>query len=144
MQITRDVVTDLLTVYLAGEASTDTRALVEQWLRSDPELAERVARARQIDLPAVPVPAPTVERRALDRTRRVLRTRAVVLGTAIYFSMLPLSVTFNRDGFQGLLLDDWLSRSLALLVAAALWVTYWRQGRPLRRSAPSGSSAHVG
>ncbi len=44
--------------------------------------------------------------------------RAVVLGAAIYFATLPLSVTFDSRGFEGWLLHDWTSRVLALLVAA--------------------------
>ena len=31
MKVTRDVVTDLLPLYLAGDASEDTRALVEKF-----------------------------------------------------------------------------------------------------------------
>jgi anti-sigma factor RsiW len=134
MTVTRDVVKDLLTVYLAGEASGDSRALVEDWLKSDPELAADVERARRNEWPAVAAPQPAVEKRALDRTRRYLRTRSVVLGAAIYFSSLPLTVVFGRDGFRGLLLEDWLSRAVALLVAAALWIAYWRMSR---RVAPS-------
>jgi hypothetical protein len=131
MNITRDVVKDLVTVYLAGEASEDTRALVEDWLRSDRELAAQVERARGLELPAVAAPEPTVEKRAFDRTRRRMRGRSIVLGAAIYFSTLPLTVTFGSDGFHGLLLEDWLSRTVALAVAAGLWIAYWRMSRPL-------------
>ena len=131
MNITRDVVTDLVTVYLAGDASADTRAVVEDWLRSDPELAAQVDRARRLELPAVAAPAPTVEKRAFDRTRRRLRGRGIVLGAAIYFTALPLSVTFGSDGFHGWLLEDWSARIPALVVAAALWVVYWRMSRRL-------------
>jgi anti-sigma factor RsiW len=136
MNITRDIVKDLLTVYLAGEASADTRALVEEWLREDPELARQVEVAQRGDLPAVAVPAPSVEVRALDRTRRHFRLRAVVLGAAIYFTTLPLSVTFGSSGFQGLLLHDWLGRGLALAVAGVLWWTYLHLSRRLRSSRP--------
>lgn len=130
MNITRDVVKDLVAVYLAGEASVDTRALVEDWLRSDPELAAQVERARGLELPAVAAPAPTIEKRAFDRTRRRLRGRGIVLGAAIYFTTLPLTVTFGSDGFHGLLLKDWPARIPALVVAAVLWVVYWRMSRP--------------
>jgi anti-sigma factor RsiW len=130
MNITRDVVKDLVTVYLAGEASADTRALVDDWLHSDPELAAQVQRARGLELPAVVPPAPTVEKQAFDRTRRRLRGRGIVLGAAIYFSTLPLTVTFGSDGFHGLLLEDWTARIPALVVAAVLWVVYWRMSRP--------------
>ena len=131
MNVTRDVVKDLLTVYLADEASADTRALVEEWLRSDPDLAADVERARRGALPQVEAPAPTLERRALDRTRRYLRARAIVMGAAIYFSVLPLTITFGSDGFHGLLITDWPSRVVALSVAAVLWVIYYRMSRRL-------------
>ena len=134
MNITRDVVKDLVTVFLAGEASADTRVLVENWLRSDPELAAQVERARGLELPVVEAPAPTVEKRAFDRTRRRLRGRGILLGAAIYFTTLPLTVTFGSDGFHGLLLEDWPARASALAVAAALWVVYWRMSRRLGAS----------
>jgi hypothetical protein len=55
-----------------------------------------------------------------------------VLGAAIYFSALPLSVTFNRDGFQGLFLEDWPARLPVMAVAAVLWIVYWRMSRRLK------------
>lgn len=62
----------------------------------------------------------------VNRTKRHLRWRAIVMGAAIYFSMLPLTVTFGRDGFHGLMLEDWAARIPALALAAVLWVVYWR------------------
>jgi anti-sigma factor RsiW len=124
MNVTPNVVKDLLTVYLAGEAHPDTRAFVEEWLRTDPGLAREVEQARGADLPAVAVPPPTVEKRALDRTRRRWRARSIVLGAAIYFSSLPLTVTFNSSGFHGLLIDNWPQRIVVLVIAAVLWGTY--------------------
>ncbi len=44
MNVTRNVVTDLLPVYFAGEASGDTKVLVEDYFRQDPDF-ERVARS---------------------------------------------------------------------------------------------------
>jgi anti-sigma factor RsiW len=134
MNVTRDIVKDLLIVYLAGEASEDTRALVEGWLRDDPELAKQVDSARRGDLPPVAMPAPSVEVRAVGRTRRHFRWRAVVLGAAVYFTTLPLAVTFNSSGFKGLLIDDWLGRAVALAVAAILWGTYIHLSRRMRAS----------
>ncbi len=131
MKVTRDVVKDLLAVYSAGEASSDTRALVEDWLRSDPELARQVEQADSVTLPDVAL-APTIEKQALDRTRRYLRWRMVLLGLAIYVSTLPLSVTFSSKGYQGLLIDDWPERIVVISIALALWVIYWRMSRRAR------------
>ena len=129
MNITREVVKDLLTVYLAGEANADTRALVEEWLRTDPDLARQVEQARRTVLPEVAVPPPTIEKLVLDRTRRRWRWRSILLGAAIYFSTLPLTVTFNRSGFQGFLFEDWSERIVLMVIAAALWAVYFGPSR---------------
>lgn len=42
MNVTREVILDLLPVYLAGEASPATRTLVEEYLKQDAELAQRI------------------------------------------------------------------------------------------------------
>ena len=136
MKITRDVVKDLLTVYLADEASPDTRVLVEEWLRTDPELARQAEQARGLDLPAVPALPQTIEKRALDRTRRHLRWRSVLLGLTIYVTTLPFSITFNSAGYNGLLLDDWPERIVVATLAIVLWVIYWRMSRSMRLSRP--------
>ena len=56
MEITREVILDLLPLYLAGEGSPGTRALVEKYLETEPELARM---AKQADpsglLKAVPL-----------------------------------------------------------------------------------------
>ena len=89
-------------------------------MRSDGSLAyEEIAAALGISIAAAKV--------------KVHRARAIVMGAAIYFSLLPLSITFGRDGFRGLLITDWPSRALALLVAAALWGTYYRMSRRLSK-----------
>jgi anti-sigma factor RsiW len=132
MKVTRDVVKDLLTLYLAGDASRDTRALVEEWLRDDPELARHAEQASRIDLPATPPLPPTVEKQALDRTRRHLRWRTILLGFAIYVSTLPMTVTFSSSGFSGLLIDNWPERWVVIAIALVLWTIYWRTSQRLR------------
>jgi anti-sigma factor RsiW len=132
MNINRDGVKDLLAVYLAGEASADTRALVEDWLKTDRELARQVEHARRSSLPPVSPPAPTSEKRALDRTRRRLRLRIVLLGVAVYVTTLPVSVTFNRSGFSGLLIDNWPERIVVTTLALVLWGFYWHMSRQMR------------
>jgi anti-sigma factor RsiW len=134
MKITRDVINDLLTVYLAGEASADTRTLIENSMRTDPELARRVEQARHSDLPGVSALPPTIEKQALDRTRRHLRWRSITFGVAIYVSTLPVTVVFNSSGFRGLLIEDWPERLVVIALAILLWVIYWRLSRRMRVS----------
>src|SRR5713101_8033767 len=73
MSIPKEVILDLLPVYLAGEASPATRAWLEEYLAQDPELADRVRRQRteSLDQTLPPLP-PELELRALRRTRRMM------------------------------------------------------------------------
>ena len=50
MKITRNVIIDLLPLYMADEVSADTRALVDSYLVTDPELA-KIAEQSHTDLP---------------------------------------------------------------------------------------------
>ncbi len=42
MKVTREVITDLLPLYVSGDASEDTRALVGNFLQQDADLAQMV------------------------------------------------------------------------------------------------------
>ena len=56
-EVTRDVIEDLLPLYLAGEVSEDTAALVKKHLESDAELAEMAKEmAKAESLNKVPIP----------------------------------------------------------------------------------------
>src|SRR5689334_8043136 len=48
MKVTRDVIYDLLPSYFAGDASSDTRALVEAYFETDPEFARMASRFQAI------------------------------------------------------------------------------------------------
>ena len=85
MTITRAVVLDLWPLYEAGEASADTRSLVEAFLRDDPEYAQELARSASIPT-AQPVLPPDAETEAFVRVRRRLRGYPILLNLAILFS----------------------------------------------------------
>ena len=48
MKVTRDVVYDLLPGYFAGDVSADTRALIDEFLATDPEFARMTARFHRL------------------------------------------------------------------------------------------------
>jgi hypothetical protein len=87
MKITRDIVTDLWPLYQSGEASADTRALIEEYLREDPEFARRLREEALSLLEPVPVDLqPDHEMKTFTRTKRALTTRDWPLFLAILFS----------------------------------------------------------
>ncbi|WKZ38346.1 MAG: hypothetical protein QY332_10435 [Anaerolineales bacterium] len=56
-EISRDVILDILPLYLAGEVSAETAALVKKYLETDPELAETAKEMAKADgLNKVPIP----------------------------------------------------------------------------------------
>ena len=94
MEVTRDVIMDLLPLYLADEASADTRALVAKHLESDPELA-RAAREMKEAASSGDVPVPLTKEHGMQAFLEVkrLQFRRTVLFTvtgAVLALMVPL------------------------------------------------------
>ncbi len=134
MTVTRDVVRDLLTIYLAGDASADTRALVEEYLASDPTLKAEAdaAAAGSLSLPPTPASPPTAELQALAKTRELMKTRTSTLVLAVLFTGLPF--TFAGSGGRitfVLFRDEPIIAAAWWATAAVLWVWHFRIRRRL-------------
>lgn len=134
MKITRDVVMDLLPLHASGEASADTRALVEEYLKGDPALA-RLASA----LAAGEAPPSTAEPPreaavgALERTKTLLGRRTRFLALALFLTGLPLSFSFDHGVLQFLLVRDAPAVASACWAGAiAFWIAYVWNARSLR------------
>jgi anti-sigma factor RsiW len=135
VNITRDIVKDLIPVYLAGDASADTRALVESWLKTDPELEGDVQAARGTSLGLPETPAPTAEKQALDATRQLLKTRTSTLAVALIFTVLPLTFAFRGTTLTFVLIRDAPVIGIAWWITAAImWTWHVRIRRRLRVS----------
>jgi anti-sigma factor RsiW len=133
MNVTREIVKDLLPLYAASEASADTRAAVEEWLRGDPELA-RLAEAMRGDQAAgAPGPSRETGLAALTATKSLLRRRAWLLAWALFFTGLPLSFVFGPGGVRFVMLRDApLASAASLALGGLLWALFARVARRLR------------
>jgi anti-sigma factor RsiW len=134
MNVTREIVKDLLPLYVAGEVSADSRAAVEAGLREDKELA-RLADAMRDGVPARPMaaPPPSPDRAALDRIKALLRRRTWCLAFALFLTGLPLSFAFDGGGLRFLLIrDSPMVASLCVAGAAVLWVVFAATSRRLK------------
>lgn len=91
MKITRDVVLDLMPLVQANEASADTRALVEEYLKTDPALAE-ITEGAQMELPNdIPVALTQEDRmKAYLQTKQLMLLRTVILAAIISGSVITL------------------------------------------------------
>lgn len=91
MNITRNVILDLLPLYLANEVSADTRALVEEYLESDPEFAERIQQQKEvIELPG-DIPVPLTQ----DSQIKAFRKSKILLAITIILLALLMTAIFG-------------------------------------------------
>ena len=96
MEITRKVILDLMPLYLANEVSTETRALIEEYLKTDPELAKIAAQSAAVKLPEdVPVPlTQDDELRAYKKTKLSLIWRTIVLASVMSIILIIILLMF--------------------------------------------------
>lgn len=134
MEVTRDVINDLLPVYVAGEASADTRRLVEEFLQNDPEFARIVRDESAPQLLKQPVTLPPgQEKQALALTKRLIKRQTWFMAFALLFSLVPFSVRIEDGTMTFFMLQD--TPLLALfywLIAGGCWFGYFRTRRRLR------------
>jgi hypothetical protein len=137
MNVTREVVTDLLPVYFSGEASGDTKVLVEDYFRQDPDF-ERIARSAATPLEtlraAAPIAAgPEKEKRDLESIRWGLRRRQWLFAGALFLTLFPLSYyfTFTHGHLVSLTVRDALwNTAFHWSLAVPFWFLYFtRLGR---------------
>jgi ferric-dicitrate binding protein FerR (iron transport regulator) len=128
MNVTQNVIADLLPLYAENECSPDTRALVDEYLQLNPKQAEELRRVLEVKLPlrsAVPA-ADLQETAALRRARRAVRRRSWFMAVAIFCSLAPFSVIATGDKVIWLLLRDApLAAACYGAVGAAFWVLYF-------------------
>ena len=138
MNITREVVTDLLPIYFSGEASSDTKSLVEEYFHEHPNF-ERMARSAGTPLDtlrtAPPVAAgPEKEKRDLESVRCGLDRRKWLFGVSLFLTLSPLSFYFTHGQIFSLLGRDGLwEAAFEWSMAAFFWSLYF--ARPNRRAA---------
>lgn len=92
MEITRNVILDLLPLYSANEVSADTRALVEEYLETDPELANIAKQLAKMEkLRDIPVPQSRDNAmKAYKKAKRRQTLYAIILGVVL--SILAISI----------------------------------------------------
>src|ERR1700683_111536 len=141
MNVTKEVILDLLPLYLAGEASPATRALVEEYMKQDPALAQQIRLQSDNFAKAVPSALPPdLELRSLRRTRSLLGLQRWLFGFGIFFLATSLS---NESSFEGgrlkefhfLLRDYPVEFGICVVLGLACWIAYFTLRRRLRTTA---------
>lgn len=141
MNVTREVILDLLPVYLAGEASPATRALVEEYMKQDPELAQKIRLQWSENFAKVAPSAlpPDLELRSLSRTRKLLGLQRWLFALGITFTAISATSQFSFQGgqitqFHFLIRDYPAQFGTCVVLAIACWIAYFSIRRHLRMS----------
>lgn len=95
MEVTRDVILDLLPLYLADEVSADTRALVEKHLEADAELTRIAEQSRAELTKGTPVPLTKEDAmKAYEQANKwmVIRTLGLsaIIALVVMCTLLPV------------------------------------------------------
>jgi len=92
MEITRDVILDLLPLYLAGEVSSDTRTLIEEYIQKDPQLANFVEQSKAMQLPEdIPIPLKKEHQMETYKEAKRLQLQRTIIW-AVVISVIILAV----------------------------------------------------
>jgi anti-sigma factor RsiW len=101
MEINRNIILDLLPLYIADEASPETRALVEQYLENDPELATIAQRLSAAELlREVPIPInkehemEAYEQAKLQQRKYIITLVAVISAIILFIMAAALAGLF--------------------------------------------------
>ncbi len=127
MNVTRDVILDLLPLYLANEASEDSRVLVEQFLQQDPQLAALAEKAKLAPLPEeIPIPLTREdEMQAFDKAKKLMFQHNLFLILAVLFTFLfAMGLTFLWD-------ERPIGPVIFAIIGGVFWAIYWRVNKRL-------------
>jgi hypothetical protein len=120
--VTRDVIVDLWPLYVSGEASQDTRRLVEAFLREDKEFARELKQDAGGPLTSQDVPSltPDHELRTMAQIKRRLVGPRWLLLLAMVFTMQAFGRIVSDTSF------DVSPRKFipTAVVAACFWVAF--------------------
>jgi hypothetical protein len=125
MTVTRPVIIDLWPAYASGEASAETRALIEEFLRGDPDLARQLQKdpLAAIEPPSLP---PDTEMRAFTRARRRLSGYPWLLQMAILFSSLAFARIVSDTSWDVSPRQFIITAAIAAVFWIAFFVSLWR------------------
>lgn len=136
MKVTADVMNDLLTLYLAGEASGDTKALIESHARQDDAFASKLEAVGALPSITMPDSGPPSdhELRTLTETRKFIFLRTVFWAGGTLFTLLPLVFTFDERGVEFLVLGRHAGLTWSFWsIAVAAWTACYVMHRQVRR-----------
>jgi len=127
MKITRDVIIDLLPLYFSGEASTDTKDLVNTYFNQNPDFAKEAKKSSEKiitnDIPTNLTKEDEME--SLNKTKKRIKLQSFLIGFAIFFTIAPFSFAHMDDKLYVLLLDSPMTALIYGSIGILFWISYF-------------------
>jgi hypothetical protein len=139
MNISREVIKDLLPLYVSGEASDETRELVQDYVDKDPELKAMLTEMSEAEQllshkPHVPDLADS-QVRSFQKARLLIRYRGLIMGAAIAYSLFPFTFIYENGEMHWVVISEMPKVAVSsAVIACILWCTYLfisRKGRKI-------------
>ena len=126
-KIPQHVILDLLPLYLADELSEETRDLIEEYLKNNPQLAKLAEQAKNApSLQEIPAPLnKETEMKAYKKGRKLMIQHNVFLGLAVFTTFLSF------PAFVSLRDEDPLAPFYIAGVAVIFWVAFFIVNRKI-------------
>ncbi len=134
MNVSRDVILDLLPLVVADEASEDTTALVEQFLATDPalvKLAEEMKSHILIKLPNIL--QKEIEMQTFEETKNMLKRRNLFLSFALLFTGLTVAFRFGETGIEWFWVNTPGMAVVCFFLGLMAWIGYLLTIRQTRK-----------
>jgi hypothetical protein len=128
-KIPQHVILDLLPLYLADEVSAETRVLIEEYLKTDPQLATLAQQAKNApSLQEIPAPIKKEnEMEALKKVKKLMVQHNVFLALAVVLTvMVGISYIFLWDEPRGAQAPYVLGG-----LAAFFWIAFYAVNRKI-------------
>ena len=119
--VTRDIISDLYVLYSSGDATPDSRRLVEEFLAQDPDLASSLKETGGT-IPILPAPLPPAhELKTLDRIKRRLSGPLWLMQFAIVMSCFAFGRIVSDTSF------DVSPRNFIItaVLAVCMWIAFF-------------------
>lgn len=124
-KIPQHVILDLLPLYLEDEVSEETRNLIEEYLKTDPQLAKLAEQANNAkSLQEIPTPInKETEMESLKKVKKILIVRNIYLTLALLF-------TFNT-GFFVMIDPEPMVLYMLVWMSGLLWFGYYKANKKI-------------
>lgn len=100
MKVTKEVILDLLPLYVEGEVSEDTKALVREYLKTDPELEEITKELASEKFDEVDIPLKKEDKlEAYMKVKQLQIVKTIVFGvliSGVFLAIMAAVMMFAR------------------------------------------------